>query len=272
VSGLIGDDGHGAASKRHSARCRSSGPVSRRRATFYLDNNVSVSTASVRLNVVAQETSTTSEALRTPEQGPNWLQLLLCKKCFEKCAGSAVSDSIPDAQTPAPDPGGVAALLAIATDAVADERDRGRALDSKTVSLAGFTGLILSVNGLLAGPIFKQKLGSVGRPLAQVFFFLAMSCLLLAILLAVVGVLMPQKYRGMGRDQLRDFTSPTVQANDATWVHRSMLGALAVIIGQDRPINDCKARLIKGVAFFMALAFVLVAGEAATLGLQHVGI
>jgi uncharacterized membrane protein SirB2 len=212
------------------------------------------------------------EALQTPESGPSRLQMLLCKKCFEK-RGQALTTSA-DAVAPESraDPEGVAALVAIATDAVEDERERGRALDSKTASLAGFTGLILSVNGLLAGPIFKQKLGNVGRPLAQAFFFLAMLCLLLAILLAVVGVLMPQKYRGMGREQLRDFTSPAVQAHDATWVNQSMLGALAVIIAQDRPINDCKARLTKGVALFLALAFVLVAGEAATLGLQHVGI
>jgi hypothetical protein len=212
------------------------------------------------------------EALQTPDSGPSWLQMLLCKECFEK-RGQALTAS---AETVAPeskaDPEGVAALVAIATDAVEDERERGRALDSKTASLAGFTGLILSVNGLLAGPIFKQKLGDVGRPLAQAFFFLAMLCLLLAILFAVVGVLMPQKYRGMGREQLRDFTSPAVQVHDATWVNQSMLGALAVIIAQDRPINDCKARLTKGVALFLALAWVLVAGEAATLGLQHVGI
>jgi hypothetical protein len=211
---------------------------------------------------------------QTPESRPTRLQLLLCRKCFEQRAQSVTTEPAEDADgTEAkPDAKGVAALLAIATDAVEDERERGRALDSKTASLAGFTGLILSVNGLLAGPIFKQKLGSVGRPLAQMFFFVAMLCLLLAILLAVVGVLMPQKYRGMGRDQLRDFTSPVVQANSETWVHQSMLGALAIIIAQDRPLNDCKARLTKGVALFLALAFVLVAGEAATLGLQHVGI
>ena len=42
----------------------------------------------------------------------------------------------------------------IATGTVTDERERGRALDSKSASLAGFSGVILSVNGLLAGPVF----------------------------------------------------------------------------------------------------------------------
>lgn len=164
-------------------------------------------------------------------------------------------------------------MLAIATDAVDDERARGRALDGKAATLTGYSGLILSVNGLLAGPVFKQKhLGAVGRPLAQVFFGLAIACLLLAVLLAICGVLMPQSYRGLGRGQLRDFASLRVQGNNATWVRQSMLGALADIMGQDRPVNDCKARLIKGVAVLLAVAFVCVAGEGATLAVQHVGV
>jgi hypothetical protein len=201
----------------------------------------------------------------------SWLQYLFCRKCFEERVGTApVLD--PSAEASEPNPEGIAALLAIATDTVADERERGRALDTKTASLAGFSGLILTVNGVLAGPLFKQKLGSIGRPLAQVFFVVAMLCLLIAVLLAIVGILMPQKYRGMGREQLREFNSPDVQSQDATWVHQSMLGALADIIEQDRPINDCKARLTRGVAFFLALAFTLVAGDAVTLGLRQVGI
>lgn len=200
---------------------------------------------------------------------PSRLQLLLCRKCFE---GAASPTTEPANGSGPANGGGVAALLAIATDAVADERDRGRALDTKAAQLTGYSGLILTANGLLAGPIFKNDLGAVGRPLAQTFFYVAMACLLLAVLLAICGVLMPQKYRGLGRGQLRDFTSPAVQAENETWVHRSMLGALADIIAQDRPVNDCKARLTKGVAGLLALAFVFVAGEAATLAVQHVGV
>jgi hypothetical protein len=212
---------------------------------------------------------TTPASATTPIDGPTWLQRALCKKCFEAASGIGTEATPTDRP---PDPEGVAALLAIATEAVDDERERGRTLDTKTASLAGFSGIILSVHGLLAGPIFKQKLGSVGHPLAEVSFFIAMACLLMAVLLAIVGVLMPQKYRGLGRKQLRNFSWPEVQAEKAIWVHQSMLGALAVIMSQDRPVNDCKARLTKGVAGFLALAFIFLAIEAATLGVQHVGV
>jgi hypothetical protein len=197
--------------------------------------------------------------MQTPEESPGWLQRTLCRDCFSE-SGTETADSSPEPEPARPaDPAGVAALVQIATDAIADERDRGRALDEKSASLAGFSGVILSVDALLAGPVFKQQLGSVGHPLALVSFFLAMGTLLGAVLLAIGGVLMPQRYRGLGREQLRDFTSPAVQANNELWVHQSMLGALAVIIERDRPVNDCKARLTKGVARLLALAFIFVA-------------
>jgi hypothetical protein len=95
-------------------------------------------------------------------------------------------------------PEGVAALLVTATDAVADKRERGRVLDTKCASLAGFTGLILSITGALTPALVDRKLGAVGKPLAEATFGLPILFLLAAVLLAIEGVLMPQKYRSMG--------------------------------------------------------------------------
>jgi hypothetical protein len=201
---------------------------------------------------------------------PTFWQKLLCADCFRGREPPTESDPQLGAQPP--NPAGVAALLKIAEDTVEDERERGRALDTKTASLAGFTGAILSINGALAGALFHQKLGPVGRPIAELCFIGAVVCLLIAVAFAVIGVLMPQKYRGMGRQQVAEFTRPDLQAQDATWVSRSMLGALALILAQDRPVNDCKARLTKRVAGLLALGFVFVAGQALTLGLRQVGL
>jgi hypothetical protein len=198
-----------------------------------------------------------------------WLQRTFCADCFKQKDETATPTQEPAGQ---PNEEGVAVLLTIATETVADERDRGRALDAKAASLTGFTGLILSVNGALASAFLSHHLGAVGKPVAIVFFFLAIILLLAAVLLAVVGVLMPQSYRGMGRKELRNFATPAVQANSALWVRQSMLGALANIIAKDRPVNDCKARLTKGVAGLLALGFVAVAGEALTIGLRQIGV
>jgi hypothetical protein len=67
--------------------------------------------------------------------------------------------------------------------------------------------VILSANGLLPGPVFIHHLGSVGGPLARIFFLAAVVSLLCAVLVSIIGVLMPQSYRGLGRNQLSNFTS-----------------------------------------------------------------
>jgi hypothetical protein len=194
---------------------------------------------------------------------------ILCRGILARSASSSVAV---DPKAGDPNASGIAALLAIASDAVADERDRGRALDGKTASLAGFSGIVLSVNGVLATPVFRHGLGSIGGPLARVFFVAAMVGLLLAVLVSVAGVLMPQGYRGMGREQIRDFTSQSTQSQGEMWVHQSMLGALADILDQDRPVNDCKAHLTQIVAGLLAVAFVSLTGETITLVVNHVPI
>ena len=75
-------------------------------------------------------------------------------------------------------------------------------------SLAGFTGLILSLTGAFAPALLDSKLGKIGQPIAEVAFFVAIVSLLLAVLVAVMGVLMPQKYRSMGTEQVANFLAP----------------------------------------------------------------
>jgi len=200
---------------------------------------------------------------------------VLCRECFERRdllrqRAAAVADN--EAAPSNTNKEGVEALLELATDAVADERERGRALDTKTASLAGFTGLVLSVNVTLGRPVLERDLGPVGEPIAAVCFIVSVFFLLLAIALALSGVLMPQKYRGLGREQLRLFTSSDVQTNDKLWVHRSMLGALADTLDQDRPVNDCKAKLGKRVGVMLLVGFAGVAGQALTLAAREIGL
>jgi hypothetical protein len=169
-----------------------------------------------------------------------------------------------------PNEGGVEALLRIAEDTVEDERERGRSLDTKTGSLVGVSGLILSVNGAVAKPLFDADLASFETPI-KVLFGVAIASLLVAVLVAVFGVIRPQKYRGFGRAELRNFATVEAQQMSRLVVHQRMLGAVADMLDTNRRLNDTKADVIKVVGGFLAVGFVAVAAQAGTVGLSQIG-
>jgi hypothetical protein len=169
-----------------------------------------------------------------------------------------------------PNEGGVEALLKIAEDTVEDERERGRSLDTKTGSLVGFSGLILSLNGAVAKPLFDADLGSFETPV-KVLFGVAIASLLVAVLVAVFGVIRPQKYRGFGRAELRNFATAEAQQMSRLVVHQRMLGAVANMLDTNRRLNDTKANVIKVVGGFLALGFIAVAAQASAVGLSQIG-
>jgi hypothetical protein len=220
-----------------------------------------------------------SDAMVWLLKGRDKLLKQLCADCFEADEPIPAGDDADGSHettsaTPSPeaDPEGTAALLLIAQDAVADERERGRALDTKAASLVGATGLILSLNVTLGRPLLSEHFGPIGRWLVRLSFLLAVVALLLALLVGIIGVLAPQEYRGLRRRQIRAFNSEETQAMSRLHVHIAMLGALDAILHQDRPVNDCKARLTSMVAFLLAVGFIGVAGEALTLVANKMGL
>lgn len=209
------------------------------------------------------------------------MQRLLCPKLYPELRKAAQARAERRAASesencshdhPEANPEGVAALLSIAENAIDDERQRGRGLDDKMASLVGFIGLILPINLVFAVPLLDRKLGPVGNAAMRVGFVVAAAALLLALLIGVVGVLSPQQYRGLGTSQIRDFTSAEAQAMSAMTVHQRMLGAIADVLEQDRPVNNCKARLTKQVAAVLAIGFLGITAEAFSLVLRKFGL
>lgn len=174
------------------------------------------------------------------------------------------------ARSPEADREGVEALLKISEDTIEDERERGRALDTKAASLVGFSGLILSLNGAVAKPLFDADLGSYETPV-KILFGIAILSLFIAVVVAIVGVLRPQRYRGFGRDELRGFATAEAQQMSRLIVHQRMLGAAADMLDTNRNLNDGKARLSKFVGYALAVGFFAVALQASAVGLSQIG-
>jgi hypothetical protein len=201
---------------------------------------------------------------------PGWLFRVLGFKPAPPIDEDAIARAWKAPDRPGPDVAGVAELLRIAEATVEDERARGRALDTKAATLVGFTGLILSAETALTKTLFSTDLGRVGTVVARCAFFLSMIALLYSAAVAVAGVLMPQKYRGLGRDEIRAFRSPDSQAMSELAVRQAMLGAVDAILWQDRPVNDFKAKLIKRVGVGLLVGFAGLATQGLTIGLHHV--
>lgn len=167
-----------------------------------------------------------------------------------------------------PDPEAVDELVRIAEATIADERERGRQLDAKAGQFVGFSGVIISLEAALAKTVFSADLGTIGAVIAVVSYLVAIGAALVAATLAVGGVLMPQKYRGFGREQIREFRFPDSQSTPKLEVDRRMLGAADVILHQDRPVNDFKARVTKRVAAALLVGFIGLAVQGLTLGIH----
>jgi hypothetical protein len=200
---------------------------------------------------------------------PTWLQCQLCRKIFRSRGTPTDWSEAWGTEGNAPlDADGIAEMVRIAEAALDDERSRGRQLDGKTTTLAGFSGLILSINAALARSIFTVDLGGVGNVVARAGFIVSAIAMMFAVSLAIAGVLMPQKHRTTGIQAIDEFGSPPLQARSKRETQRALLPSLTSTLIQERSVNDCKARLCKGVAAGQLIGFLGLATVAVTLA-QH---
>ena len=101
----------------------------------------------------------------------------------------------------------VAELLALTREMLDDERTRGQGLDSKSATLAGFTGTILALTTTLGAQQLDNDLGSVGTPVFQCLFIVSVLALGAAALVSLLGVLRPQPRLGVALDEIRGFSA-----------------------------------------------------------------
>ena len=113
--------------------------------------------------------------------------------------------------TQQPNEGTVKELFQIVERLVDDERSRGQGLETKTSTLAGFTGAILALTSTLGRDLLKLDLGSVGEVVQGGLFAVAVTALAAASVIAVLGVLRPQQrlaVASLSGQQLRAASEP----------------------------------------------------------------
>lgn len=161
----------------------------------------------------------------------------------------------------------VAELLSITRKVLDDERARGQGLDSKSATLAGFTGTILALTATLGAQLLELDLGSVGTPVFQCLFILSVLALGAAALIALLGVLRPQVGIGVALEEIRSFSAYPLISRPTAEVQGMMINTLIEAIEFERRINERKSRLTRYAAASLTVGFISVAAQAVTLGL-----
>lgn len=161
-------------------------------------------------------------------------------------------------------------LLGIAESVIADERDRGRALDSKTGSLAAFSGAILAIDVALGQGLVDRDLGQVGTPIVAISFLVAALGLAAAAGFAVWGVLRPQAFLALKRSQVESFARYPLIAAEPGTIRGSMLLTIADnLLPRERARNDRKVMSVKVAATCLLVGLAGVAAQALTLGVHE---
>lgn len=170
-----------------------------------------------------------------------------------------------------PNAAAVEVLLGAAADLIADERERGRALDTKTAQLATFSGTILTLDVALGTfALRSHHLGSVAEVLLPLFFLLAAAGLVLSAGFAVVGVLMPQMFLSIDRKAVMGFARYPLLSTDQTTIRAKLLTSITdVQLPRERQRNDDKARWTRRAAIALLFGLIGIAAQAATIGIEQ---
>jgi hypothetical protein len=167
-----------------------------------------------------------------------------------------------------PRPESVQLLLELATDALRDERERGRQLDAKTGALATFSGAILVLDVTLGRQVLTEDFGDVAEIILPICFLLAAVALLVASALSVFGVLRPQSYLALKSSQVRRFARYPLVTQDETRIRGNLLLTVGDnLLPRERSRNNRKVKLVKAAAVSLLIGLIGVAGQALTLGI-----
>jgi hypothetical protein len=156
-------------------------------------------------------------------------------------------------------------LFEIVQRLVEDERARGQSLDTKTSTLAGFTGTILALTVGLGREIFDIDLGPVGDVVFRGLFLVAVISLGAGAILAVGGILRPQSRLAVSRSEIKRFAEFPLIATPPVELQGRMINTLAEALSVERHLNDRKAKLTQYAAYALVAGLLGIVGEALTV-------
>jgi hypothetical protein len=158
--------------------------------------------------------------------------------------------------------------LAIIREVSAEQRARGRHLDLKTGTLAGFAATALTLNATLGRPLLVADLGSVGSASATAAFLLAVLAFGLAAGFAVVGGLRPMGHDDLTEEQIDAYSDRPKVITPVPDLQMTWLRTMTEMALSDRAAADAKAAWARRSTWLLAAGLVGAAGQAVTLAVS----
>jgi hypothetical protein len=165
---------------------------------------------------------------------------------------------------PAPNPETVAALLDTTWRLADAEAARTDALDRKAATLASFASVLATLTATL-GIRFVERLDSWQ---ALTIFVLGLGTFVGAVGLALKA-LMPREYRTLGMEYIRRLPTWSEILKPPEQVRGDAMRGLVEAIAVERATNKGKLKSIRWSLRLLFVGLVLIAVEAATLGVHE---
>jgi hypothetical protein len=162
----------------------------------------------------------------------------------------------------------VDAWLEATRDVVLDERERGKALDTKTAQVTGFIGVILALDATLAQATLTRSFASPYSWLLPALYLAAIAFLIIGALAAIVGSLLPQKTAAFERAQFEELADGDAILSEPIEVKRTLIRSYGVEVSAESHRNSGKATALQVASVCLALGLIAVCGQAATLGVR----
>jgi hypothetical protein len=166
---------------------------------------------------------------------------------------------------PQPNPETVAALLDITWRLADAEAARTHALDRKAATVATFASVLATLTATL-GIRFVERIDTVG---ALLLFLLGLVPFVVSVGLAI-SALMPREYLMLGMEYIRRLPTWSKILERPEQVRGEAMRGLVEAIAVERHTNGTKVRSIRWSLRLLFTGLVLVALEAATLGVSEV--
>jgi hypothetical protein len=165
-----------------------------------------------------------------------------------------------DVTEPAPE--SVSTLLSTVQRLFDDELQRGRELDTKMATLAGFSGTILALTATISTDLLALRVGGLAEAVMRVLFAVAIVSLAAAAVLAVAGALLPRPRLQIDNSAIREFASFPLIAAAKIQIEGQLLSTLIDELDFERRRNDKKATFGRFSGVALIVGFVAVAALA----------